>query len=68
MSAYRGYSGPTPLRQKPNGTWTFDHCPYGVWEEFCEFPDEETATKELERLKGVWEAENGKGYVVANSK
>jgi hypothetical protein len=65
MGLYRGFSAPSQVRQKENGMWTFDHCPYGVWEEFCEFPDELTARKELERLKGVWEAENGKGFVVA---
>lgn len=67
MSQYRGYSAPSSVRQKPNGMWTFDHCPYGVWEEFCEFPDEPTATREMEKLRKVWTAENGKGYVVAGN-
>jgi hypothetical protein len=68
MSLYRGHSAPNAVRKKPNGMWTFDHHSNGVWKEYGDFPDEPTATKERKKLNEIWEAENGKGYIVDSGK
>jgi hypothetical protein len=60
---YLRYSAPKPVHEKPNGLWAFDHCPKGIWQEYGEFPDEQMARKEWQKLTAVWNAENGKGYV-----
>jgi hypothetical protein len=66
--SYHGFSAPSPVQAKENGKWSFRHHANGVWSEYGEFSDKSTAAREWNRLNAIWEAENGKGYVIAHIK
>ena len=50
---------PSGVYKKPDGKWTFDIFPSGVWKEAGEWPDEETAKEWQGKALRIWENNGG---------